>query len=53
VRYHGAVARIEVEDKDVSIVLERRAEIYGRLNALGFTYVTLDLKGYRTGSLNE
>jgi uncharacterized protein len=53
VRYHGAVARIEVEDKDVSTVLGRRTDIYGRLNDLGFTYVTLDLKGYRTGSLNE
>ena len=53
VRYHGDVARVEVEDKDIATIIERRVEIYARLSALGFTYVTLDLKGYRSGSLNE
>lgn len=53
VRYHGHIARIEVEDTDVSTVIERRSEINEHLNALGFTYVSLDLKGYRTGSMNE
>lgn len=53
VRYHGNVARIEVEDKDVNTIMKNRSEIYAKLKALGFSYVTLDLKGYRTGSLNE
>ena len=53
VRYHGEVARIEVEDKDIATVMQYRDEIYERLKGIGFTYVTLDLKGYRTGSLNE
>jgi uncharacterized protein len=53
VRYHSDIARIEVEDKDISTIMTYRAEIYAGLNALGFTYVALDLKGYRTGSLNE
>ena len=53
VRYHGDVARIEVEDKDIATVMQHRDEIYEGLRVVGFTYVALDLKGYRTGSLNE
>jgi len=53
VRYHGRVARIEVEDRDFSKIIKNRGLIQTRLKSLGFTYVTLDLKGYRTGSLNE
>ncbi|MGD9576706.1 MAG: ATP-dependent sacrificial sulfur transferase LarE [Syntrophorhabdus sp.] len=53
VRYHGEVARIEIDNKDIATIIGHRAEIYERLKALGFPYVTLDLKGYRTGSLNE
>jgi uncharacterized protein len=53
VRYHGDVARIEVEDKGIATVMQYRDEIYERLKGIGFTYVALDLKGYRTGSLNE
>ena len=33
--------------------MQHRDEIYEQLKGIGFTYVTLDLKGYRTGSLNE
>lgn len=53
VRYHGEVARIEVGDKDIAIIMNHRAEICEGLKALGFIFVTLDLQGYRTGSLNE
>jgi len=53
VRYHGDVARIEVEDKNIATVMQHRDEIYEGLRVIGFTYVTLDLKGYRTGSMNE
>jgi uncharacterized protein len=53
VRYHGEVARIEVEDKDIAMVMEHRNKIYEGLKDFGFLYVALDLKGYRTGSLNE
>lgn len=53
VRYHGRVARIETEDKDITTIMAHRAEIYSKLNSFGFTYVTLDLKRYRTGSMNE
>ena len=54
VRHHDAIARVEVGTAD----LERaagadREEIVRRLMALGFTYVTLDLAGFRSGSMNE
>jgi uncharacterized protein len=55
VRHHGAVARIELEPQDFRAVLktEVRERLVRGLKALGYDYVTLDLEGYRTGSLNE
>jgi len=53
VRSHGDVARIEVEPGELEKVLQEREAIVKGLSDMGFTYVTLDLKGYRTGSLNE
>ena len=53
VRYHGGVARVEVEDEAFQTVMEHRDEIVDTLRGFGFIYVTLDLKGYRTGSMNE
>jgi uncharacterized protein len=53
VRHHGGIARIEVAERDMPRVLERRREIAGRLKELGFTYVSLDLQGYRSGSMDE
>jgi uncharacterized protein len=55
VRHHGRVARIEVPPEDVATVTEerRRGELVRGLKALGFAYVTLDLEGYRSGSMNE
>ena len=52
VRVHGNLARIEVLPENFSKLLSLRKEISSRLKALGFDYVTLDLQGYRTGSLN-
>ena len=53
-RHHGDIARIEIDAKDFEKVLddETRQEIVRRLKAIGYLYVTLDLTGYRTGSLN-
>ena len=53
-RHHGDIARIEIEEKDMGRVLDdtTRREIVRRLKAIGYLYVTLDLTGYRTGSLN-
>lgn len=53
VRLHGDVARIEAEAKDLPTVLENRSAIVNELRGLGFSYVTADLEGYRTGSMNE
>jgi uncharacterized protein len=53
VRYHDNVARIEVTDQDFSIIADNRTEINDHLKEYGFTHVSLDLKGYRTGSMNE
>lgn len=53
VRYHDSIARIEVEQGDFQTILTHAKQIVKRLKTLGFTYVTLDLEGYRTGSLNE
>lgn len=53
VRDHGDLARIEVDPSDIERVAGARATIAQRLKALGFNYVTLDLVGFRTGSMNE
>lgn len=56
VRIHGEnVARIEVlpEDFDRIMKEEVRSRIYDSFKEYGFAYVSLDLKGYRTGSMNE
>jgi uncharacterized protein len=52
VRYHGDVARIEVLAKDFDVVMENRDKIAEALKRYGFLSVALDLKGYRTGSMN-
>lgn len=53
VRHHGDTARIEVDSDSMTILLEKRQEVVSRLQKLGYTYVSLDLQGYRSGSLNE
>ncbi|WP_404359349.1 ATP-dependent sacrificial sulfur transferase LarE [Cytobacillus firmus] len=53
VRYHDKVARIEVNPEEIEKVLLYREEINSRFKEIGFTYVSLDLEGYRTGSMNE
>lgn len=53
VRYHGDLARIEVADDEIPVILAHRTDIISALRRLGFTYVTVDLGGYEMGSLNE
>ena len=53
VRSHGDLARIEVPPGDIPRLASRAAEIAAAFKDLGFAYVTLDLSGYRTGSMNE
>ena len=53
VRVHGKIARIEILPEEFDRLLKIREEISARFKTLGFDYVTLDLQGYRTGSMNE
>jgi uncharacterized protein len=55
VRYHGNLARIEVPSGDFKRIMEgnKREQVIQALKEAGFTYVTLDLQGYRTGAMNE
>ena len=53
IRCHGEVARIEVEPGELEKLFQKREAIVRGLSEIGFKYVTADLKGYRTGSLNE
>jgi uncharacterized protein len=55
VRYHNSLARIETDENGFNIFNNKnfREEIYHKFKALGFTYVSIDILGYRTGSMNE
>ena len=55
VRIHGNIARIEVLPEEITKIVEEdnRTKIANQLKSYGFDYVTLDLLGYRTGSMNE
>lgn len=53
VRMHGTLARIEVAPQEITKLAAQKDDISKRLKNEGFTYVTLDLEGYRTGSMNE
>ncbi len=53
VRVHGTVARIEVPKEEMRALLDMHAAVAGTLRGLGFSYVTLDLEGYRSGSMDE
>ena len=52
VRIHGLMARIELKKDEFPALLNASDEVYEYLKSLGFTYVSLDLGGYRTGSMN-
>lgn len=51
-RIHGEIARIEVDTECYSEVIEKREKISKELKALGFSYLTLDLEGFRSGSMD-
>jgi len=55
VRHHGSIARIEVEPGDIDLFQDHkmRQAVTKKFKTLGFTYITLDLQGYRSGSMNE
>lgn len=55
VRHHGDLARIEVGAQEIGrfFLEDLMPQVYDKLKKIGFTYVSLDMKGYRTGSMNE
>lgn len=55
VRHHGTLARIEIDESQFEKLMEKstRFALQEQLKEIGFTYVTLDITGYRTGSMNE
>ena len=55
VRIHGTIARIEITPSEFEKLIsdDIRSEINRMLKSLGFDYITMDLGGYRTGSMNE
>lgn len=55
VRHHGQIARIEIKPKEFPEIMEKgvREKVVKTLKKLGYTYITVDLAGYRTGSMNE
>ncbi|MGI6076296.1 MAG: ATP-dependent sacrificial sulfur transferase LarE, partial [Pyramidobacter sp.] len=53
VRLHGNLARIEVLPEQIPLAVKFREAIVTELAKIGFSYVTLDLKGFRSGSMNE
>ena len=54
-RHHETIARIEVLPEDMPCFLTEplRSELVERFKSFGYTYVTLDLAGFRSGSMNE
>ncbi|MCY4576072.1 MAG: ATP-dependent sacrificial sulfur transferase LarE [Chloroflexi bacterium] len=54
VRHHGAIARIEVPPEDMQRIIaeDLREDLINHIRELGYLFVTLDLAGYKTGSLN-
>jgi uncharacterized protein len=55
VRHHGNLARIETDELGFNILTEskQRTKVYKQFKEIGFTYVAIDIIGYRTGSMNE
>jgi len=53
VRIHNDVARIELPENEMALLLKNRQAVADRLKALGFNFVSLDLEGFRSGSLNR
>ena len=52
VRHYGDLARIEVDQHDLARMVEQRDVVVASVRAAGYTYVTLDLEGFRSGNLN-
>ncbi len=52
-RVHGDIARVETDPQGMELLLRQRSQVVSRLQSLGVTYVTLDLEGFRSGSMDR
>jgi uncharacterized protein len=52
-RHYNGLSRIEVSKEDIPHLISKRHQVIDKLKKLGYNYVTVDLQGYRTGSMNE
>lgn len=53
VRWHGPVARLEFDLSELALILDNRQTLVDYFKQLGFNYITLDLEGFQTGSMNR
>ncbi len=53
VRHHGEVARLELMPEEFALAIDRHGELVEAIRACGYAFVTLDLNGFRSGSLNH
>ena len=51
-RIHGDVTRIEVDEEQMDLLLSKRQSVIAELKRMGFVYITLDLEGFRSGSMD-
>ena len=52
-RHYNGLCRLEVPEKEIGRLINKRQSIVDKLKKLGYNYITVDMEGYRTGSLNE
>ena len=52
-RHYNGLCRIEVPKSDILSLISKRDKVVNRLKRIGYNYITVDLEGYRTGSMNE
>ena len=52
-RVHGEIARIETDESGMELLLRERKNVVRKLQELGFPYITLDLEGFRSGSMDR
>jgi len=52
-RHYNGLCRIEVRNEDIPLVIDKRDAIIKKFRRLGYDYITVDLEGYRRGSMNQ
>ncbi len=53
VRHHGSIARIEIAEEEFDRLFQHRDEVIAGIKEAGYVYVSVDLSGFRSGSMND